>query len=440
MQSAPSRNIQLTTEIKETEAQSKFFNERVSQIETYFGDLCTEFISYTRRTAKLRNNGDELSQILLNYSVNEKINRTTARTLKKFAELLSTLEDYRHAEVDRLFAKVVTPLSTYGDEVKRIKASGSFMFNLQTNIKVETAARKKEVSQLKRLGREPLRGTEERINVATRDALRSADALERHVIQFEAKKLKGLKVFYYSFCKLFATSCVQVECLAPFQNILTDFVHIEMLWHAKALETLTDAYNVVQSMQEEVDLADFRNTLFRSGTLASLDGDHLQASARTSNSQFSIDQPKSRSVPALNSSPFGIRNRHAEQQKENLVSSSRPWLLTSFPLNQPNSPNFVTDHPQVRGRNASKFDYREDDDDDDYDNELEDEEDDEEEELSEEEDEDDEGGEEEEEEEDNDLDEEEEESDDQPPIRVSHKPPVSATPLKSALKNSIRTR
>lgn len=67
--------------------------------------------------------GDELSQILLNYSVNEKINRTTARTLKKFSELLSTLENYRHAEVDRLFAKVVTPLSSYGDEVKRIKAS-----------------------------------------------------------------------------------------------------------------------------------------------------------------------------------------------------------------------------------------------------------------------------------------------------------------------------
>ncbi|KAL5102863.1 Protein FAM92A-A [Taenia crassiceps] len=378
MQSTPSRNIQLTTEIKETEAQSKFFNERVSQIETYFGDLCAEFINYTRRTAKLRNNGDELSKILLNYSVNEKINRTTARTLKKFAELLSTLEDYRHAEVDRLFAKVVTPLSTYGDEVKRIK----------TNIKVETAARKKEVSQLKRLGREPLRGTEERINIATRDALRSADALERHVIQFEAKKLKGLK------------------------NILTDFVHIEMLWHAKALETLTDAFNVVQSMQEEVDLADFRNTLFRSGTLASLDEDHLP------NSHFSLDQPKSRSVPALNSSPSNIRSRQAEQQKENLV----------------------------RGRNASKLDYR---DDDDYDNEME-EEDDEEEELSEEgdEDEDEEEGEEEEEDEeeeegddpDEEEEEEEDESDDQPPIRVSHKPPVSMTPLKSALKHSIRTR
>ncbi|VUZ56457.1 unnamed protein product, partial [Hymenolepis diminuta] len=176
--------------------------------------------------------------------VNEKINRTTARTLKQFAELLSLLEDYRHAEVDRLLAKVIIPLSTYGDEVKRIR----------TNIKVETAARKKEVSQLKRLSRDPHKGSDDRINNAARDALRSAEALENHVVQFEAKKLKGLK------------------------EILTDFVHIEMLWHAKALETLTNAFNVVQSLQEDVDLADFRNTLFRSGTSASLNANVQQNS------------------------------------------------------------------------------------------------------------------------------------------------------------------
>ncbi|VDN98587.1 unnamed protein product [Rodentolepis nana] len=266
MQSFVSRSVvQLNTEIKETEAQSKFFNERVSQIETYFGDLCTEFISYAKRTAKLRNNGDELSKILLNYSVNEKINRTTARTLKQFAELLSLLEDYRHAEVDRLLAKVITPLSTYGDEVKHIK----------TNIKVETAARKKEVSQLKRLSRDPHKRSDDRINNAARDAIRSAEALENHVVQFEAKKLKGLK------------------------EILTDFVHIEMLWHAKALETLTNAFNVVQSLQEDVDLADFRNTLFRSGLSGSLNTSIRQAV----------------SVPILNTS-----STHPVDQRENLVS------------------------------------------------------------------------------------------------------------------------
>ncbi|KAM7534516.1 hypothetical protein Aperf_G00000110124 [Anoplocephala perfoliata] len=268
MQSTLSRSaVQLATEIKETEAQSKFFNERISQIEANFAELCTEFIKYAQRTAKLRNNGDELAQTLLNYSVNEKINRTTARTLKKFAELLSTLEDYRHAEVDRLFAKVITPLSTYGEEVKRIR----------TNIKVETAARKKEVSQLKRIGREPQRGAEERINIVTRDALRSAEALENHVIQFEAKKLRGLK------------------------EILTDFVHIEMLWHAKALETLTNAFNVIQSLQEDVDLADFRSTLFRSGTSATLDNSNIS---------------QSRSVPALNTSSSSLR-------QENLKNCNR---------------------------------------------------------------------------------------------------------------------
>lgn len=137
----------LTLSFNFSEAQSRFVNERVSQIEAYFGDLCTEFISYTRRTAKLRNNGrftisvlvrmnqayvilifrlvtgDELSKILLNYSVNEKINRSSANMLKKFAQLLSTIEDYRHAEIDRLFAKVITPLSTYGEEVKRVRVS-----------------------------------------------------------------------------------------------------------------------------------------------------------------------------------------------------------------------------------------------------------------------------------------------------------------------------
>ncbi len=40
---------------------------------------------------------------------------------------------------------------------------------------------------------------EDRLHMATMDATRSADALERHVIQFEAKKIKGLKVRFTVF-------------------------------------------------------------------------------------------------------------------------------------------------------------------------------------------------------------------------------------------------
>uniref|UniRef100_A0A5K3F1D3 Protein FAM92B n=2 Tax=Mesocestoides corti TaxID=53468 RepID=A0A5K3F1D3_MESCO len=406
MQQESLRNsLHRTTEIKETEAQSKFFNERVTQIETYFGDLCAEFINYTRRTAKLRNNGDELSKILLNYSINEKINRTSARTLRRFAELLSTIEDYRHAEVDRLFAKVITPLSTYGEEVKRVR----------TNIRVETAARKKEVSQLKRLGREPLRGAEERLNIATRCATRSADALERQVIQFEAKKLKGLK------------------------DILTDFVHIEMLWHAKALETLTEAFNVVQSMQEEVDLADFRNTLFRSGTLASLDGDHFQSP------QIAYDVAKSNSVPALNSSSPKSRGRQTQpaadtRRRENLGREN--YFPSRGAVRLKNGAKFDGDDGDYEDDEDEEEDEGDDDDDDECDGNYDDADEnvyDYDEEEEEEDDNDDEGVQDEEEEEDATA---EEGSEIQTtPRRPSRKPVATATPLKSALKQpSVHTR
>ncbi|CAH8597338.1 unnamed protein product [Dicrocoelium dendriticum] len=39
-----------------------------------------------------------------------------------------------------------------------------------------------------------------------------------------------------------------------------------MLWHAKALETLSESFNTLQSLHEEADLINFRSTLMRSGS------------------------------------------------------------------------------------------------------------------------------------------------------------------------------
>ncbi|CAH8597331.1 unnamed protein product, partial [Dicrocoelium dendriticum] len=125
------------------ENQAKFVHQRVADVESFFGDLCAELVSYTRRTAKLRNNGDEIARILLDYSVKEKINRSSAATLKKLSENLATLEDHRHTEVDRLVGKVVNPLASYGDEIKKIK----------TYLKTENAARKRELASRKKLER-----------------------------------------------------------------------------------------------------------------------------------------------------------------------------------------------------------------------------------------------------------------------------------------------
>lgn len=42
--------------------------------------------------------------------------------------------------------------------------------------------------------------------------------------------------------------------LSPFQKIFGDFVTVEMLFHAKALEVFTLAYQSIQNIDEEEDL------------------------------------------------------------------------------------------------------------------------------------------------------------------------------------------
>ncbi|CAH8628419.1 unnamed protein product [Schistosoma rodhaini] len=232
----PNARLHRVSEIKECENQSKFVNQRVHEIETFFGNLCSELVSYTRRTSKLRNNGDEIARILLDYSNKEQINRTTSDALRKVSEYFVTLEDYRNTEIDRIVGKVVNPLAAYGEEIKHIKNS----------LKAESAARRREIINMRKLERsntiQSSREAEIQLHNAMIDATRSANNLERCVLDFEGRRLKGLK------------------------RIITDFIQIEMLWHAKALETLTSAYNAIQLLHEEADLIEFRGTLLRSGS------------------------------------------------------------------------------------------------------------------------------------------------------------------------------
>ncbi|CAH8865319.1 unnamed protein product [Trichobilharzia szidati] len=177
---------------------------------------------------------------MLDYSLKEKISRTTSEALHKVSEYLATVEDYRHTEVDRIVGKVVNPLAAYGEEIKHVRS----------NLKIESAARKKEIANMRKLersstaeaSRERRPKAEIQLHNAMIDATKSANNLERCVLEFEGRRLKGLK------------------------KIITDFIQIEMLWHAKALETYSLAYNAIQSLHEEADLIDFRGTLLRSGS------------------------------------------------------------------------------------------------------------------------------------------------------------------------------
>ncbi|KAL3860720.1 hypothetical protein ACJMK2_010805 [Sinanodonta woodiana] len=90
-------------------------------VEKQFGLLCHTLGSITRKTARLRDKGDLLSKQLLKYCESETISHSSKVGVVHFAESIAAIQDYRQAEVQRLDAKVVTPLSTYGSKCKEIK-------------------------------------------------------------------------------------------------------------------------------------------------------------------------------------------------------------------------------------------------------------------------------------------------------------------------------
>ncbi|CAH8616371.1 unnamed protein product [Heterobilharzia americana] len=291
------------SEIKECENQSKFIHQRINQIEAFFGDLCSELVNYTRRTAKLRNNGDEIARILLDYSIKEKINRTSSDAFRRLSEYLATVEDYRHTEIDRIVGKVVNPLAAYGEEIKHIRNS----------LKVESAARKKEIANMRKLERssttEASREAEIQLHNAMIDATKSANNLERCVLDFEGRRLKGIK------------------------KIITDFIQIEMLWHAKALETFSLAYNAIQSLHEEADLIEFRGILLRSGSdLTTLNNNLLM-------SQHSIIGGDTSSIASPTTS-IGNHRSHkklsSRHSSMNSVKSGSRGSLSSLRCNKKN--------------------------------------------------------------------------------------------------------
>uniref|UniRef100_A0A5F8GDT7 Family with sequence similarity 92 member A n=1 Tax=Monodelphis domestica TaxID=13616 RepID=A0A5F8GDT7_MONDO len=70
------------------------------------------------------------------------------------------------------------------------------------------------------------------------DATRTSRHLEETIDNFEKQKIKDIK------------------------NIFSEFITIEMLFHGKALEVYTAAYQNIQKIDEEEDLEIFRSSLY----------------------------------------------------------------------------------------------------------------------------------------------------------------------------------
>ncbi|XP_063247321.1 CBY1-interacting BAR domain-containing protein 1 isoform X1 [Prinia subflava] len=213
--------------------QTRQIQDAVSNVEKHFGELCQIFAGYVRKTARLRDKADLLVNEIYAYAATETPNLKVG--LKNFADEFSRLQDYRQAEVDRLEAKVVEPLKCYGNIVKLKR----------DDLKATLTAKNREAKQLSQLERTRQRNpsdlhiiAENELQRATLDATRTTRHLEETIDDFEKQKIRDIK------------------------NIFSEFITIEMLFHGKALEIYTAAYQNIQNIDENEDLEVFRSSLY----------------------------------------------------------------------------------------------------------------------------------------------------------------------------------
>ncbi|XP_023815928.1 protein FAM92A isoform X2 [Oryzias latipes] len=223
-----------TPTLRARDNQTKKIQDNITRVEKHFGEMCQLFAAYTRKTARLRDKGDLLVQQIAVHADTE--TPDLKRGMKEFADHLAKIQDYRHAQVKRLEAKVVEPLKTYGAVVIRKRE----------DVKMTQSAIDKEAKQEAQLEKTRLKNPSDRqiishaeseLQKATMDAARTTKQLEETIDEFERQKIRDIK------------------------KIFSEFVTVELCFLGKALELYTSAYQSIQSVDEEADLEVFRSSL-----------------------------------------------------------------------------------------------------------------------------------------------------------------------------------
>ncbi|KAG6940716.1 family with sequence similarity 92 member B [Chelydra serpentina] len=213
------------------DSQVRIMENTVANAEKYFGQFCTLMASYARKTAKLRDKSDLLVKQLIDYANTE--NPELRSTMKNFAEELAKVQDYRQAEVERLETKVVEPLKRYGIQLKQTQAEIK-RFNKVRNNEIKQLEKLERLRQKSPSDRHTLSQAESNVHKASVDASRTTQQLEETIDEFQKQKLKDV------------------------QKIFSDFVTIEMVFHAKALEVYSSAFQNLDDYDFERDMEDFR--------------------------------------------------------------------------------------------------------------------------------------------------------------------------------------
>ncbi|KAJ7991925.1 hypothetical protein DPEC_G00288920 [Dallia pectoralis] len=152
-----------TPDARARDSQTRQIQQNITNVEKHFGEMCQLFAAYVRKTARLRDKADLLVKEIRIYAETETPN--LQRGVKQFADNLAKVQDYRQAEVERLEAKVVEPLKSYGNVVK-IK---------REDLKTTQSARNREYKQMQQLEKMRQRNPSDRQTISQVCVVRSLD-------------------------------------------------------------------------------------------------------------------------------------------------------------------------------------------------------------------------------------------------------------------------
>ncbi|XP_061738817.1 CBY1-interacting BAR domain-containing protein 2-like [Nerophis ophidion] len=193
--------------------QVKHLQRGLRHAEAQMADMCQLLASYARQSAKLRDQADMLVARLFDFSDSEDAEIQVG--LRRLAQDFALVQDYRHAQVQRLETQVVAPLKAYGGIIANTKAS---MKMFRADLRGEL----KELQKLEniRLNNLAARQTDAEVNSrkASSNAQHSLMKMEESITAFHHQKRKD------------------------FKRIFMDFITVEMIFHAKALEVYSHAF------------------------------------------------------------------------------------------------------------------------------------------------------------------------------------------------------
>lgn len=225
---------EIRSETKARDHESKVITERINCTERNFGILLKDFTAYTTGLLSLQEKGMKISKSVDIYSDEEYPSMKTS--LAGVSENIAAIQDFLGAQADFVQAKVLPPLSLNATNCKHAR----------DYVKELNAARDKELLKRKSLDKlktkEPknkgkISQVEQDLQKLTADANRARQTLEEQMVEFERKKMEDIK------------------------TVFSNFFHGQMLFHAKALELYTTAFQNLVSMDEEQDIEAFQNDL-----------------------------------------------------------------------------------------------------------------------------------------------------------------------------------